>query len=293
MYRLHSEWPDSESELSQALETEAFKPCSAFTEESYGFEPPVEAEDKSLARRLAGADLMQLRLQSKILPTAAVNEALVERVAEFSSRMLRDPSRKEKRDLKESVYGELLPQALLKSERIRGFYLPQEEVLAVCTSSEKTADMFIESLRDALGSLLVTPFACRKPGKQLLGSVFMGKSGSAFKIGAECRMKDPGDEKASVTWSEVNLEDASVRKHVADGFYVDKLGLIFGEVAALTLDEELIFRKFKVEGGDGAYDELPEEDPLARHDAEFVLESGIIGRVVAALKNELGGFEER
>ena len=85
-YRIHGDWPASEDALSSRLEASAFQPCGTFAEQSLGFEPPVEDEAGSLARRVAGADLMQLRIQTKVLPTAAVREALDDRVAEYRRR---------------------------------------------------------------------------------------------------------------------------------------------------------------------------------------------------------------
>ena len=156
-YRIHSAWPSDEAALSRKLEPEAFKPCSPYSEQSFGFEAPLAQAGDSLARRLAGADLLQLRLQSRVLPQAAVKEALVDRVAAFSQRMLREPSRREVRELKEEVFGELLPQALLKSDRLQAFYLLEERVLAVATPTAKTAELFLETLRKMLTSLLA-PF---------------------------------------------------------------------------------------------------------------------------------------
>ena len=89
-YRIHSEWPEVEQELTGKLEHAAFKPCSAFSERSFGFEPPVEGAGDLLCRNLAGADLVQLRLQSRVLPIAAVKEALVERVEAFKQRTTRE-----------------------------------------------------------------------------------------------------------------------------------------------------------------------------------------------------------
>ena len=113
LYRVTGDWPASEEALSNQLMNVPFKPCGAFTERSAGWEAPVAEMPDVLARRVAGADLFRLRSQSRLLPAAAVNEALEERVSEFSGRMGRPPGRKEKRDLKDEVHAELMPKALL------------------------------------------------------------------------------------------------------------------------------------------------------------------------------------
>ncbi|MEQ8690328.1 MAG: recombination-associated protein RdgC [Pseudomonadales bacterium] len=288
-YRIHSDWPDSENELATALAQVAFKPCNAFSERSLGFEPPVETEESAYARRLSGADLMQLRFQSRVLPVAVVKEALGERVADFKTRTLRDPSRKEKRELKEEVYGELLPKALLRSDRIRGFYLREPSILVVATPTAKIAEQFLTSLREALGSVQATPLAFKKPVRTLLHDVFLGKSKQQFQLGRECRMKDPTEKGSTVSWLDMDLADASVRKHVSDGLVLDRLGLSFDSIARLVLDEEVVVRKLRFAGLD-ALDELEDDDPLLRHDAEFTIEVGFVTRFVAALQQTLGGY---
>lgn len=67
-YRVTSPWPKSEQALSDQLAENAFSPCGAFLERSAGWEAPVESDEALLCRRLNGADLIQLRTQSRVLP---------------------------------------------------------------------------------------------------------------------------------------------------------------------------------------------------------------------------------
>ena len=289
VYRVHSDWPASETDLAQALEQAAFKPCNAYSEQSYGFEPPVGTQQRSLARRLSGADLVQLRYQTRVLPAAVVKESLAERTIEFTKRTSREPSRKEKRELKEETYGELLPKALLRSDWIKGFYLRDEKALVLATPTAKIAEQFLNTLREALGSLQATPLVFKKPTKTLLHDIFMGKSQSRFNLGRECRMKDPSEKGSNVSWLDMDLADSSVRKHVNDGLVLDRVGMQFDGIARLVLDEENVVRKLRFLGLE-ALDELEDEDPLMRHDAEFTIEVGFANKFLEALKESLGGY---
>ncbi len=69
-YRITSSWPESEEALSEILSENAFSPCGSFSERSAGWEALGNNEDDPLCRRLNGADLIQLRTQSRILPVA-------------------------------------------------------------------------------------------------------------------------------------------------------------------------------------------------------------------------------
>ena len=288
-YRIHSEWPDAEQELANQLSNAVFKPCSAFSERSFGFEPPVEGAGDLLCRTLAGADLVQVRLQSRVLPVAAVKEALVERVEAFKQRTTREPTRKEKRDLKDEVYADLLPKAFLKSERIRAFYIRSEKILAVATPSATNAERVLERLRDALGSVQAIPLEYKQPAKTLLTNIFLGDGPEEFGLGRECRMKDMSDPKSTVSWLDMDLYDNSVRTHVKGGLTLDRLGVQFDSVLRFSIDQELVVRKLKLEGME-ELDDLDDEDPLARHDAEFTLLAGLVTKLLGSLKKNLGGY---
>jgi recombination associated protein RdgC len=289
LYRIHSQWPGSEEALSEILANAAFKPCGAFSERSGGFEPPVADAGDLLSRRISGADLLQLRVQTRVLPPAAVQEALVQRIEAFKQRTQTEPNRAEKRDLKDEVYSELLPQALLKSDRVQAIMLPKEGVLVIGSASEAVADYFLDALKRAMVTFQYAPLAFKAPPQEFIHKLFMGGSSAQFRMGRECRMRDPADSRASVNWLDFDLSDSTVRRHVTDGLKVDRLGLIFDQVCALVVDEDLVLRKVRLLGQDEMND-VPEEDPLAKHDAEFVIMAGAFQSLVGGLSAELGGF---
>lgn len=290
LYRLHSDWPQQEDDLTQKLHNVEFKPCGAYAERSMGWESPSGDDADPLARRIAGADLFRLRTQSRLLPTAAIREAMDERIEEFRQRTQRDPSRKEKRDLKEEITAELKPRALLKSDRTWGFCLHSEKLIGVDTASENEAERFLEQLRSALSSLQVTPLAFKEPVSKLMNQVFLGGGPTSFRAGQECRMIDPSAGTASVNWLGIDLGDPSVQKHVKDGLKLDRLGVEFDSVLTCVIGQDAVIRKLKFEGADVMEDEM-DDDPLANLDAEFVLVTGMVKRLVTGLKKQLGGYD--
>ena len=289
LYRIFSQWPSSEEALSGVLENIAFKPCGAYNERSGGFEPPVNGAGELLARRVSGADLLQLRIQTRVLPPAAVQEALAVRIDAFKQRTQTEPNRAEKRDLKDEVYAELLPQTLLRSDRLQAVMLPADKILVVGSASESVADYLMDALKRAMVSFQYAPVAFKTPADELMKRLFMGSSSERFRMGRECRMRDPSDTRASVNWLDFDLGDSSIRRHVTDGLKVDRLGLIFDQVCGLVVDQDLVLRKVRLLGQVGM-DQVPDEDPLAKHDAEFVIMAGAFKSLVDALSAELGGL---
>ncbi len=290
-YRLHGPWPDSEEALSEALAERAFRPCSAFAERSAGWEPPGGQEGGRLARRLAGADLLELRTQSRVLPAAAIKESLAVRVEEWRSRMGEEPPRRELRKLKEATRDELLPKALVQSNRSRGFVLRDEGLLVVDAGSPSRTEWFVEHLRTCLDGFRAEPLRFNTSPATLLQELFLGKAPAGFSLGRECRMADPSDGRATGTWRNIDLHDETIRRHVREGMRLTHLGFGFEEVFTGVLGEDGVITKVKLAEGEAA-DVSDEEDSLARQDAEFVLLTGLARRLLARLRELLDGWDD-
>ena len=290
LYRLLSPWPESEAALSAQLENALFKPCGPYTERSSGWESPTGDPEQPLCRRVGGADLLRLRTQVRLLPAAAITEAMEDRLVEFRTRAQRDPSRREKLQLKDEVQAELMPKTLVKSERTRGFCLLAENLIGVDTTSEAQAERFLDTLRAALGSLQVTPIAFKKAPGELLTKIFLGDGPGEFRSGRECRMEDPAAGATTVTWLDADLHDPSVTRHVRDGLKLTRLGIEFADLLSCVIDQDCVIRKLKMQGLESV-DDMPDEDPLARMDAEFVLLTGNVRRLVRSLEKPLGGLD--
>ncbi|HEX5419962.1 MAG TPA: recombination-associated protein RdgC [Gammaproteobacteria bacterium] len=288
LYRVNGAWPESEAELSQALSRAAFKPCGAYAEHSSGWEAPTGDPDGALCRRVSGADLLRLRSQSRLLPAAAVEEALEQRLEEYRQRMQQEPGRREKRRLKEQTRDELLPKALLKSDRTHGFCLVAERILGIDTGSEARAEHFLDMLRSALGGLDAAPLTFDRPVARLLSDIFLGSAPRPFTLGRECRLQDPSDVKATVRCVSMDLTDPAVRHHVKDGMELTHLGIEVGQALSCVLDQHGVLSKLKLAGGEDAED-ADDQDPLARLDAQFVLLTGTLRELIGTLDRVLGG----
>jgi recombination associated protein RdgC len=305
LYKLTSAWPESEQALSELLANGTFKPCASFAQRSLGWEPPAVELPGMLARRVAGADLLRLRHQVRLLPAAAIREALDDRLAEFLKRTGEPATAREKRELLEEVRARLLPQALLKSDRIHGFYAPAEHLLGIDTASATTAERFLDQLRLALGSLAVVPLEFSRPTRELLTQIFLGQGPEDFYAGQECRMQDPSIPGAYVNWMHIDLSDPLVRKHVREGLAVERLAIEYAATIGCTLDIDNVLRKVKLPGLDndqappsantpstdaeGSDNRSGELETLAEFDATFAMLTGAVTQLVAALRKALAG----
>jgi len=287
-YRIDGSWPDPEDAVSARLGEAVFAPCGPLTERSSGFEPVRPDVSDSLVRRLAGADLLKLRSQSRILPAAAVSEALEARLDDDRRRMGEEPGAREKRRLKAETRDELMTRALLKSDHIGGYFDMKEQVLAIDSAGEPNADRFLRRLKAAFGDVKAQPLGFQQPVEMLLRRIFLGDAPGQFALGRECRMQDAAEPRSRVRWTDFDLEMTSIRNHVAEGMRLSHVALIYDNLLSCVMDEEGVITKIKFVGADDDADE--DHDPLARFDAGFALASGTVRNLLGDLKTLLGGY---
>jgi recombination associated protein RdgC len=289
-YRLGAAWPDNEESLSKNLEKAGFKPCGPLTERSSGFVAVSPDAGELLARRVNGADLLRLRSQSRVLPHAAINEELESRVEAYRDRMQEAPSARERRRLKAEARDELMPKALLKSDRIWGFVDIKEKILGIDTAQDAAAQRFLRRLQASIDGLSIGPLQFTQAVDELLSGIFFGDAPSQFAVGRECRMQDMADASSIVRWSDFDLTDPTIRNHVANGMRLTHLAIEYDNVMSCVLDQNGVISKLRFIGMDDDNDDR--NDPVARLDAEFVLLTGTLRRLLGDLKKALGGFAE-
>ena len=287
-YSLEGDWPASEEALSKDLANAGFEPCGPFTERSSGWIPVDADTGDSLARRVNGADLLRLRSQSRVLPHAVVREELEARIEEYRERTKEAPSPREKRRLKAEARDELLPKSMLKSDRIWGYFDIKEKMLGIDAAQESAAERFLRRLQASCDRVNLKPLQYRKPFDDLLTKVFLGGAPSQFTVGRECRMQDAADTGSLVRWTNFDLSDRSIRDHVAHGMRLTHLELVYENIMRFVLSDKGVITKLKFLGMDD--DGEDHDDPLARLDAEFVLLTGTLRKLLGDLRKALGGL---
>lgn len=287
-FRLKDDWPDSEEALSQKLESAGFKSCGPLTERSSGWVPIDPDTSDSLARRVNGADLVRLRSQSRLLTPAVIKEELALRVDEYRQRTLESPSPREKRRLKNEARDELMPKAMLKSDWIWGFVDLKEKIVGIDALQDSATERFLHRLQAPFDGLNMHPLQYRKPVDELLTRIFFNDAPQQFAAGRECRMQDLADAGSIVRWTDFDLSDSSIRDHVANGMRLTHLAIEYDNVMSCVLNEKGGISKLRFLGMDD--DNVDHVDPLAKLDAEFVLLTGTLRRLLGDMKKLLGGF---
>lgn len=271
--------------LIEKLHGKAFTPCSGIRPSSFGWIPPVSGGD--LVHEVAGCYLLCAKREDKVIPSSALADTLEEKIARLESLEDRPIRAKEKRRLKEDALAELLPRALPKSKQIMGYISPSDELLVIDTASSPEAEMFLNCLRETLGSLKVTPPQVKsKPADMFTHWLKTRKLPDDFKLGDQCDLIDVEDA-STVSCRRQDLETSEVRAHLDAGKTCAKLSLVWHHDLKVLVDKDLVLRQIKVLSSDDGVEE--DEDPIAQLDAAFVNMTLELSRFLPALFSALGG----
>ena len=289
LFRFNPSLKKSFDAIDDALAECALKPVGPLEAMSRGFVSPFGRDQPALSHRVGPALWLTLGGEDRLLPSAVINDEVQRKLAQVEQREGRKLGGRARKRLKEDVVHELLPRAFVRPSRLNASIDLVQGVLAIDTSSRKSAEGFVTELRHALGSFPALPLNAELSPRALLTGWIAGEPlPTGFALGDECELKDPVDGGAIVKCQRQELLGDEIRKHLESGKQVSRLALVFDDHVSFVLGEDLVLRKLKFL--DGAVDQLEntERDSLnAELDARFALMSAELARLFTALEKAL------
>jgi recombination associated protein RdgC len=288
LFRLGSTFGLDSAGLDAQLASRPFRPCGPVETATLGWSAPLGDETAALVHEVGGCLLLCARKQERLLPSAAVAEALDERINEIESGEARDIGRAERRRLKEQVVSEMLPRAFTRSRRTLLYIDTQSSWLVVDAASERQAEDVVSLLRETLGSLPAKPPApARSPSDILTGWLLAGEAPADFVPADSCELRDPQEGAGVVRCSGQDLGSEEILNHLRAGKRVVKLALEWDQRLAFVLAEDLSLKRLRLDTA--LLDTLEDgEDLAARLDAEFAIMSLQLRDMIARLDTLFG-----
>lgn len=276
---------DLRGRLDEALAERPLGELGALDAGIRGFVPPAGIE--ALSYDQSAASLIKLGGLDKVIPAAAVNKALSDKLREIGEKEQRRIGAKERKHIKDEIITRMLAQAFVQPYALFAYFDWDANLLLIDTSSESAATGMVENLRLAAGSLPVLPLIAEESTRTILTDWLQtGKLPSGFALADEAELVDPSEGGAKVKFSRQDLETDEVREHIAVGKQVTLLGLTFDDRISLVLGADLVIRKVKFL--DQVLDELNEQDPEGA-EAELGARFTLMVLEIRRLYNELDG----
>ncbi len=275
------------SELATLLPQARLKPVGALEMASRGFISPFGREEKEVLSHSIGASLwLTVGTESKILPNAAVNEALGRKLEQIEQDEGRKPGGRERKRLKDDLLHEMLPRALTTSGRTDVLLDLQHGYAVVDTSSRKTGENVMSDIRGMLGTFPAMPLNAEVAPRSILTNWIAGESlPDGLSLGEECQLQDPAQGGAVVKCQYQELRCDEIDKHLDAGKQVTRLALVLEDNLSFVLGEDMVVRKLKfLDGALDKLDQVDEDSRRAELDARFALQSGEIRRLFLLLE---------
>lgn len=295
-YRLPADWAMSAAGMAQQLARRPFQSCGSQDAESRGWVPPCPLpgepwSEADFVHVVGGQWLVCLQTETKILPSAVVQQEAERRADEIAQQQGFRLGRKQMKELREQITSELLPRAFTRTRKVFAWIDPAHGWLVVDAPSQSRAEDVLEALRQTLESLpLSLVRTVLSPAIAMSGWLANGEATQGLTIDQDCTLQSVTDDRRTVTYKN-GIDDEQIREHLEAGKLPTKLALTFDDRLSFVLTDALELKRLEfldvvkeqVDQGDAA------ADAQSIFDAQFTLMTAECVRLLSRLADALGG----
>lgn len=274
---------DDKAKLNTLLQEFKFTPCGSQDRRKMGWVPPLHANDgESFILSNDGHILMTLKKEEKILPSANVTKLLNEKVKLIEQQEGRPVKKKEKDQIKDDILTDLLPKCLTKESYTSGYIDTKMMRLVIDSGSFPVAEEFAALLRKTLGSLPAVPVQSKRTADTIMTNWLESKEEpQPFIVGKAAKLVSiiKGEGKAS--FKDENLFSDEVLAHIESNKVVTQIELIYRDTMSFNLTDALQIKSIKwSDEFKEQNDDIPREEIIVRIDADFILMSGELDKMI-------------
>jgi recombination associated protein RdgC len=288
VYRLPAPWPITAEQIHAQLQPFAFQPGGTLEVQTKGWVSP--RENDMLVHGINDQLLLTLRTEKKLLPASVINQATKLKAEEIADQQGFKPGRKQMREIKEAVTDELRPKAFNVLRDTRAWIDTANGWLAIDAASSAVCDDVVELLHKAIDPLPLALFHVNQsPAAAMTNWLLADEAPTNFTIDQDTELRSTGDSKATVRYVKHALEVDDTRRHIEAGKQCTRLAMTWADRVSFVLTESLAIKRV------AALDVLKEQADAGgsgddeRFDADFVLMTGEVAKLLVDLTHALGG----
>jgi recombination associated protein RdgC len=284
LYRFTKPFYIKPSELEAALTAYVSRPCGAMEMATIGFHP-VHGNTGAFVIESDNCLLFAVRKEEKIMPATAIAKLVNERIDAIEKEQGRHVGKNEKAEIKNKVVAEVSPKALVTESLIRGYFDFNDGWLVVDTSTPGKADEFTFLLRQALGSLPITPPTSNNLVPEFVMQRLVCGQYKRDDLTVGDYMEVIGAEKAQASFRNTDIGSEEVLSYLDhEGAMPKKLSLTWDDRVSFVICADLSIKRLKFL--DLVQSEAMEQEVESveeRFAADFAIMSGELRKVLARL----------
>ena len=269
--------------LLPSLQRVEFTPCGDLEMTSSGFVPPVKHGD--LVHKVDKQILMRVQTEKRLLPSSVVNEQLAKVIEQFEIDNGYAVGRKLKRELKDDVIVQLLPQSFTTKTHTDVWLDTKNGWLVINTASTSKSDLVIRLLLKAIPDIAIEMVRINNsPTSAMTDWLAGGENPYNFTIDNNGELKSHLG--ATIKYVKHSLAEKSVQEHISSGKQCSKLALTWNDKISFVLTDSFLIKKIELlKVLQEKLGDLQEE----QFDGEFLMETVELNLLFADLIDALGG----
>jgi len=273
LFQLSEEFSLNAEQLSDALKSDALRPCAPMEAVSKGWLSPFGEDSELYVLQSGDALLFSLGIEEKVLPAAAVNHQLSQQVTAIKQQTGEKPGRKQQTDIKQQLMNEMLPRAFVKPKTLHAYIDLSLNMLVVNSASQNAAEDLVSQLRQTLGSFKAAAFGPSSSMAEVLTQwVLKDQPAAGMILDNEIVLETLDDNKGVVRGRNIEHLDDQMKRHIDNGYLVTSLGLNYQDRVEFVLSHDMGVKKIKFT--DVVLDQLEEstiESEWQLLDSQFTL----------------------
>jgi recombination associated protein RdgC len=246
IYMLQHPFNLSQEALAGKLSSKRFQPCGSLDQVGMGWDAPLGRNSEMLVHEAGGCQMICARREEKLLPAAVVNEVVEEKVEQIQQEEGRKVARKERSELRDEIFHQLLPKAFSRFTRHYAIIDKQQGWIVVDAASANKAEALVSLLRDTLGSLPVKPLEVTvSPAHVMTEWLKHPEQYADFSLLDSCELQDRSDEASVLRCKGQDLSAAEIMGHIDAGKAVVKLAVEWDQRLSCVIDGDMSIRRLK------------------------------------------------
>ena len=283
IFRVVPEWQANLAKAIEQAERKQFVECGATQQKSMGWVAP-RAENGALVESVGGQWIMKVMIEKKSVPASVLNKKTDARMKKIEEQTGRKPKRKE---IKDEVLMELLPQAFPKSETVVVWLDPKNRLVSIDVGSTSKADDITTLMVDTFEGFGLTMIQTNlSAATSMSGWLREREAPAGFTIDRDCQLKSTDEGKSAVTYAKHGLDIEEVRLHLEQGKLPTKLAMTWDERISFVLTDAMLVKKLHF--GDVVF-EKPKAGGDDGFDANAAIATGELSKLIPDLIEALGG----
>ena len=189
-----------------------------------GFVAPFKGEPMAVDLEGSGY-LMTVQFNNRVLPAKVRNDALDARIAKLESLQGRKASKKDFAELRDQVEFDLLPKAFIRRSTVPVLF--RQDMMLICTSSQRKADDIASLLVSTFPDLAPWPVQTKEPPVSILTDIAISGSRDKFTASDSALLK--GEGKRQIRIKNKAIADGDIHDLIdAESYSVRELGMWTG-----------------------------------------------------------------